>query len=98
MVYPVSKVKLDSIDDYRERLRAHTGPLMNYIEWRPTPERNVEGQNDTADLYRYLDCTEAAEFLYGCVAQAVDVELPREIDFLRRNDEALRRVLNFVEM
>ncbi len=98
MVFPVSPVMLDRIDMYRDTLRAHSGPLMDYIDWRPTPERNVEVQNDTADLYRYFDCTEAAEFLYGCVAQAVDRDLPREIDFLRRNDEATRRVMNTVEM
>jgi hypothetical protein len=98
MVFPVSPVMLDRIDIYRDTLRAHSGPLMDYIDWRPTPERNVEVQNDTADLYRYFDCTEAAEFLYSCVAQAVDRDLPREIDFLRRNDEAMRRVMNTVEM
>ena len=71
---------------------------MDYINWRPTPERNVDVQNDTADLYRYFDCTEAAEFLYTCVERAVDKDLPREIDFLRRNDGAMRRVMNTVEM
>ena len=98
MVFPVSPVMLNRIDIYHYTLRAHSGPLMDYIERRPTPERNVEVLNDTADLYRYFDCTEAAEFLYDCVAQAVDRELPREIDFLRRNDEAMRRVMNTVEM
>ena len=98
MVFPVSPVMLDRIDIYRDTLRAHSGPLMDYIEWRPTPERNVDVQNDTADLYRYFDCTKEAEFLYVCVAQAIDKDLPREIDFLRRNDEAMRRVMNTVEM
>lgn len=98
MVCPVSPVMLDRIETYRDTLRAHSGPLMDYIDWRPTPAHNVDVQNDTADLYRYFDCTEAAEFLYGCVAQAIDNDLPREIDFLRRNDEAMRRVMNTVEM
>jgi Fic/DOC family len=98
MVFPVSPVMLDRIDSYRETLRAHSGPLMNFIDWRPTLQRNVEVLNDTADLYRYFDCTEAAEFLYGCVARAIDKDLPREIDFLRRNDEAIRRIMNMVEM
>src|SRR5262249_33290468 len=54
--------------------------------------------NDTGDLYRYFDCTEAAEFLYACVEQAVDKDLPLEIEFLRRNDEAVRRIMHTVEM
>ena len=98
IVFPVSSVMLDRIDDYRATLQAHSGPLMPFIEWRPTPERNVEVLNDTADLYRYFDCTEEAEFLYGCVRRTVEQDLPREIDYLRRHDEALRRIMNAVEM
>ena len=98
MIFPVSSVMLDRIDDYRTTLQAHSGPLMPFIEWRPTPDRNVEVLNDTADLYRYFDCTQAAEFLYSCVQRTVDRDLPREIDYLRRHDEAVRRIMDTVEM
>jgi Fic/DOC family len=98
MVFPVSSVMLDRIDDYRTSLQAHSSPLMRFIEWRPTPERNVEVLNDTADLYRYFDCTEAAEFLYACVTRTVEHDLPREIDYLRRHDDAIRRIMDTVEM
>lgn len=98
MVFPVSSVMLDRIDDYRSTLRQHSGPLMPFIEWRPTPEHNVEVLNATADLYRYFDCTEQAEFLYECVSRTVEHDLPREIDYLRRHDEAMRRIMDAVEM
>jgi hypothetical protein len=98
MVFPVSSVMLDRIDDYRTTLQAHSGPLMDFIEWRPTAERNVEVLNDTADLYRYFDCTEAAEFLYACVRRTVEHDLPREIDFIRRHDEAMIRIMDRIEM
>ena len=98
MVFPVSSVMLDRIDDYRTTLQNHAAPLMNYIDWRPTDDRNVEVLNDTADLYRFFDCTEAAEFLYSCVRRTVEEDLPREIDYLRRHDEALRRIMDTVEM
>lgn len=98
MVFPVSSVMLDRIDDYRATLQRHSGPLMPFIEWRPTPERKVEVLNATADLYRYFDCTEQAEFLYECVSRTVEQDLPREIDYLRRHDEAIRRIMGTVEM
>ncbi len=98
MVFPVSSVMLDRIDKYRETLQAHSGPLMPFIEWRPTADRNVEVLNDTADLYRYFDCTEAAEFLYACVQTTVEHDLPKEIDFLARQDEAIRRITETVDM
>lgn len=98
MVFPVSSVMLDRLDEYRKTLQAHSGPLMRFIEWRPTPERNVEVLNDTADFYRFVDCTAEAEFLYSCVARTVEQDLPREIDYLRRHDEAMRRIMDTVEM
>lgn len=100
MVFPVSSVMLDRIEDYGQTLRDHSGPLMPFIEWRPTPapDLNVEVTNDTADLYRYFDCTAEAEFLYGCVAKTVEEDLPREIDYLRKHDEAQRRIMETVEM
>jgi hypothetical protein len=98
MVFPVSSVMLDRIDEYRRTLQAHSAPLMPFIDWRPTPERNVEVLNDTADLYRFFDCTENAEFLYSCVQRTVEVDLPREIDYLRRHDDAIRRIMDAIEM
>ena len=58
----------------------------------------MEVLNDTADLYRYFDATEAAEFLYACVKRTVEQDLPREIDYLRRHDEAIYRIMEAVEM
>jgi hypothetical protein len=89
---------LDRIEDYRTTLQDHSGPLMPYIDWRATPSRNVEVLNDTADLYRYFDCTRAAEFLYACVLRTVEEDLPREIDHLRCHDDAMRAIMNTVEM
>jgi len=98
MAFPVSSVMLDRIEEYRATFQAHSGPLMPFIEWRTTAERNVEVLNDTADLYRYFDCTEAAEFLFACVRRAVEEDLPREIEYLRHHDEAMRRIMDAVEL
>jgi hypothetical protein len=84
--------------DYRTILQSHSGVLMPCIDWRSTPVRNVEVLNDTANLYRYYDVTAAAEFLYACVRRAVEQELPREIDYLVRHDEAILRIMEAVEM
>jgi len=98
MVFPVSSVMLDRIDDYRTALQNHSGPLMDFIEWQPTPDHNVRVLNDTADLYRYFDCTAEAEFLWECVTRTVEHDLPEEIDYLRRHDEVQRRIMETVEM
>ncbi|MCE2521055.1 MAG: Fic family protein [Alphaproteobacteria bacterium] len=98
LVFPVSAVMRDRIDDYRRTLENHSGPLMPFIDWRSTASRNVEVTNDTNELYRYFDCTAEAEFVYACVARTVEHDLPKEIDCLRRHDEARRRIMEMVEM
>ncbi|MDP2140033.1 MAG: Fic family protein [Gammaproteobacteria bacterium] len=98
MVFPVSSVMADEIDQYRETLQSHSRILMNHIDWRPLPSGNVEVINDTSDLYKFFDCTDNAEFLYECVRRTIEKDLPREIDYLIRHDSALKQVMDYVEM
>ncbi len=88
----------DRIEDYRAVLQSHSGLLMDHIDWRALPSGNVEVVNDTADWYRYYDCTAEAEFLYECVQRTVEKDLPEEIDYLKRHDVAMREIMNAVEM
>ena len=98
ILFPVSSVMLDWIEPYGDTLKDHSGPLMEFIEWSPTPEGNVQVTNDTVDLYRYFDCTQESEFLYSCVERTVKKDLPNEIEFLSRRDEAITNIMNIVEM
>lgn len=98
MVFPISSVIFDRIGQYQKTLQTHSSPLMRFIEWQETVDHNVEALNDTADLYRYFDCTKEAEFLYDCVRCTVEHDLPKEIDYLDRNDKAMQRVMEAVEM
>lgn len=98
LVFPVSSVMLKWIDEYRQTLQSHSSALMPFINWIATDRGNVKVENDTADLYRYFDCTREAEFLYRCVQQAIDHDVPAELDYLKRHDEAMRAIMNVVEM
>ena len=99
MIFPVSSVMLDRIDDYRTTLQNHSSPLMAFIDWRPTPDRNVEVLNDTADLYRYFDSTGAAEFLYACVLRTVQQDSCHgRLTICAVTTKALSRVMEAVEM
>lgn len=98
IIFPVSSVMRDETEEYQRVLQNHSAPLLQYIEWAPTAERNVEVNNDTADFYRYFDCTEQAEFLYHCVQRTVEKDFPREVDYLKRHDTAKNRLMERVEM
>lgn len=98
LVFPVSSVMLKRIDLYRETLQSHSQPLMPFIRWVPTERGNVEVRNDTADLYRYFDCTQAAEFLYECVQSTIEHDVPEELQYLKRHDKAITSITSRVEM
>jgi hypothetical protein len=96
--FPVSAAILDRLDTYREVLESYSRRLMPVVTWRPTPSHNVEVLNDTADFYRYFDATPHAEFLYACVRQTIDHDLPEEARFLENFDRFRSIVFGMVDM
>lgn len=98
VVFPVSATILARIEEYRKVLEAYSSRVLPLVEWRPTPQGNVEVLNDTADFYRYFDATPQAEFLYACVRSTVEKDLPEEADYLRRYDRFREGLEAMVEM
>jgi hypothetical protein len=50
------------------------------------------------NIYRYFDATAHAEFLYSCVEQTVEHDLPDEVRFLETFDRFSSAVKEIVEM
>jgi Fic family protein len=98
LIFPVSAAMLRMIDQYREVLRSYSLPLLRRVEWKPTSGGNVEVLNDTADWYRYFDATEHAEFLYRCVEETVERDLPEEVAYLQSYDRFVAGLQEIVDM
>lgn len=98
MVFPISAVILRRIEAYKSTLTSYSGPLLPFIEWEPTPKGNLRVLNDTADFYRFFDATAHVEFLYGCVQQTIEEDLPREARFLEAFDNFNEAVQQIVDM
>ncbi len=98
VVFPVSAAILERIDEYRAVLEDYSQRLLPLIEWQPTPDGNVQVLNDTRDFYRFFDATPHAEFLYECVKQTIDVDLPREAAFLAQYDRFRARIEAMIDM
>lgn len=98
LVFPVSAVILERIDDYRQVLEHFSKPRLDLIEWRPTEKNNVEVLNDTIDLYRYFDATKQAEFFFECVEETVNKTLPEEVDYLKKYDHLNGFIKNYIDM
>ena len=78
--------------------KANSGPLMPFIDWRPTPQRNIEVHNDTAETLSLLRLHRDGGVSL-CMRQAHGrAKIPNKIDYLRRHGGAIRRIIESVEM
>jgi len=98
MIFPVSSIMLEQLDEYRKVLEAFSMPRLGLVEWRPDDKNNVEVLNETIDLYRYFDATVQAEFLYNCVLQTIEQTIPEEVDYLEKYDLMKHYLDNLFEM
>jgi Fic family protein len=98
LVFPVSAIILERIQEYRKILEHFSNSRLDLIEWRPTEKNNVEVLNETIDLYRYFDATKQAEFLFECVEETVNKTLPEEVEYLRKYDLLNEFIKNYIDM
>lgn len=98
LVFPVSAVILDRLEDYRKVLEDYSKRLLPCIKWAPTENGNVRVLNETRDFYRFFDATLHAEFLYGCVQRTIERDLPEEAAFLARFHRFCTGLATIVDM
>lgn len=98
LVFPVSAVILERIDDYKKTLEHFSKPRLDLIKWRPTEKNNVEVLNETIGLYQYFDATKQAEFFFECVEETVNKTLPEEVNYLINYDRLNDFIKNYIDM
>ena len=98
IVLPVSAAILRQKHLYDQALEAFSKPILAAIQWEATPDGGIRVTNPTAPLYRYWDATPQAEFLYDRVAETVQEDFKKELDFLSVYDACLSATLGVVDM
>jgi hypothetical protein len=98
IVFPISSTIYRRMDEYKRVLESYSQPLLAFIDWQSTQDHNVDVLNETAPYYRYFDATRHAEFLYECVKQTVEKDLPDEVAYLEAYDAFAQSVLEIVDM
>jgi Fic family protein len=98
VVFPLSAAIYRDIAAYKSVLESYSRLLLGLIEWEPTPTGNVRVLNNTVNYYRFFDATAHAEFLYRCVEQTIDQDLPQEVAYLEAYDQFSKGVQEIVDM
>jgi len=98
VIFPISAAILRRLSLYREVLESYSRPLLKVIDWAARMDGNVEVRNDTANFYRFFDATAHAEFLFDRVAETVEEDLPREVQYLKTYDAFVSRIEVFFDM
>jgi hypothetical protein len=98
MVFPISATMLSHLSDYDRALESFSRPLMRLLEYDLDARGRLTVSKESADLYRYIDCTEIAETLFGFVKETIEKELPAELKYLQQYDNARARMRNIVDL
>ena len=98
IIFPVSASMLTHMKDYAKSLESYSHSILNFIDWKPSENNNVEVLNDTIDYYRYFDATAQAEFLFYCVNDTLVNIIPNEVEYLKKFDAFKRFIDNRYEM
>jgi len=98
LLFPISAAIVRDRKGYDDALESFSQAIQPFIDWHWTVDKEIEVENDTADLYRYWDATPLAEYLYAKVAETVRKDLKEELDFVGLYDAAVEAVRDHIDM
>lgn len=98
IILPVSAVILNRPREYDRALESFSKPLMERVDYTMDERLRMTVANDTADFYRYIDCTELTRITIGFIKETIETELPSELRYLTVYDQIRSRVRDIVEM
>jgi hypothetical protein len=98
MIFPVSASMLRNRGDYDSSLEAFSHSLMEHVEYQLDEEGQMIVQNETANLYKYIDLTVQAETLFRFIEQTIETEWVDELTFLANYDRTKRAIQEVVDM
>lgn len=99
IIFPISAVMVNNMKQYDTVLEAYSKPLLAVMEWDIRGSQgllHVTG-NDLIH-YAYMDYTLAAEYLYECIIQTIQEDLPNELQFVSKFDMARKAIARIVDL
>lgn len=99
VVFPISATIAKNMLRYDKVLESFSKPLMGLItEYNVNDIGEMKVLQDTQELYRYIDCTQVAEYLYECVDQTITTDFRKELEFLADYDSIKSLFKDIVDM
>ncbi|MBM3857031.1 MAG: cell filamentation protein Fic [Verrucomicrobia bacterium] len=98
VIFPVSAAMLHQPKRYDASLESFSSIVMPFIEYDLDEKGGLTVLNETADLYRYIDCTFIAETLFSFVEETIEREFPAEVHFIESYDQARQEMREIVDL
>jgi Fic family protein len=100
LIIPVSAHMLNNIKDYNQILESYSKPLMQKIKYSTDEKGEITILNvdEVAGYYKYPDLTEQCIYLMQTIQDTLKEDMPDELLFIQRYDEARKELQNIVDM
>ncbi len=100
LIIPVSAHMLNNIRDYDDILEKYSKPLMQRIKYdkKDNGEVTVINEEEVEGYFRYPDLTEHCIYLIQTIHATLEEDMPDELVFLQRYDEAKKELQRIVDM
>lgn len=100
LIIPVSAHMLNNIKDYDNILEKYSKPLMQRVRYdkKESGEIIITNSRDVEGYFRYPDLTEHCIYLLETIHATLREDMPEELTFLQRYDEAKKELQRIVDM
>src|SRR5258708_477875 len=100
LIIPVSAHMLNNIKEYDTILERYSKPLMRRIKYTTSGIGEVEiiNANEVEGYFRYPELTDQCVYLVHTIRDTIEEDMPKELSFVQRFDEAKRAVQQIVDM
>ena len=100
VIIPVSAHMLNNIKDYDTILEKYSKPLMQRIRYNKDADGHMKVTNpdEVEGYFRYPELTEQCIYLMETIHATLQEDMPEELIFLQRYDEAKKELQRIVDM
>ena len=100
LIIPISAHMLNNIKEYDTILEKYSKPLMRRIKYTISDigEVEISNANEVEGYFRYPDLTDQCVYLVHTIHDTVQEDMPKELSFVQRFDEAKQAVQQIVDM